>query len=234
MKSWSIVTMVLFSCLAQGAFAADDSGRRADIVDSKGVRTFVTGLHYCHEEEVGEDLFVNKYDDLFVRHGAATIRVRLDSLARVDFTGKIEEEGDLRLFEARIETRTGSETTASVICHPGGFIKGNVALGEFQLPLEKVKSMIFPAGSEAARRTVRCVVCDDASQVPEGAITIAVAKNGTLTLRQGAETLPLEISTELKSKRIILDVAEGVTYPVLRRTLGALAQAGVVEVVLGL
>ncbi len=234
MKSWFIVTFFLVSCLAQGAIAADDSGRRADIVDSKGVRTFVTGLHYCHEEEVGEDLFVSKYDDLFVRHGDATIKVRLDSLARVDFTGKVVKEDGMRLFEARIETRTGSETVASVICHPGGFIKGNVALGELQLPLENVKSMIFPAGSEAARRTVRCVVCDDASQVPDGAITIAVAESGTLSLRKGAETIPLEKSTDLKSKRIILVVAEGVTYPVLRRALGALAQAGVVEVVLGL
>jgi len=234
MKFSYLAAIVLISSFAPAVLAADDSGRRADIVDSKGVRTFVTGLHYCHEEEVGEDLFVSKYDDLFVRHGDATIKVRLDSLARVDFTGKVEEENDMRLFEARIETRTGSETVASVICHPGGFIKGNVALGEFQLPLEAVKSMIFPAGTEAARRTVRCVVCDDASQVPDGAVSIGVAKSGALSVRKGERTIPLDRSTDLRSKRIILIAAEGVTYPVLRRAIGTLAQAGVVEVVLGL
>jgi len=232
MKFWLVIASVLFFIVGPGTFAADDRGRRADIVDSTGTRTFVTGLHYCYEEEVGEDLFVNKYDDLFVRRGAATIRVRLDSLAQIDFTGKKEQEGDLSLFEARIRTRTGSESVASVVCHPGGFIKGNIDLGEFQLPLDKVKTMVFPTGTEAARRTVRCVVCDDADQVPEGAIAIALDRSGKLTLRQGAGSKPLDASTELKSKRIVLDVDESVTYPVLRRTLGALAQAGVAEVVL--
>jgi len=220
--------LLVSSVFVAGAMT-DDEGRRADILDSKGVTTFVRGLHYCHEEEVEGEVYITKYDNFFVRRGEAVISVRLDSLAEVEFTGEIEEAGAERLFEARIKTRRGSETVASIVCHRGGFIKGNVELGELQLPLERVRKMTFTPGGSGTWSGLRCLFPEEkAGGVPEGSVALALDGGGRL-LRDGVE---LDGFADDAPVRVFLDVSADAACRDLRQSLKWLAERGVSEVVL--
>jgi hypothetical protein len=229
MKILPYSLFLLLSGLIAGAVMTDDEGRRADILDAKGVTTFVRGLHYCCEEDVEGEVYISKYDNFFVRRGEAEISVRLDSLAEVEFTGKVEEAGAERLYEARIKTRRGSETVAFIVCHSGGFIKGRVELGEYRLSLDRVRKMTFTAGEGGAWSGVRCLFPEeDAGHGDtEGAVVLVLNESGLL-LRDGVE---FEDFDDEAPPRVFLKVSDGSSCSSLKRSLERLAECGVSEVV---
>jgi len=159
----ALLAMTMGLLLAAPA-TPDDEGLGADVTDTQGVATHVRGLHYCYEEESGEEVYITKYDNLFVQRGDAVISVRLDSLTSLEFTGKMREEKGKRLLEARIRTRSKVETTAFVICHSGGFIKADVDLGEFELPLEGVKKIIFAPPGRPSCPSLRCLLPENSDK----------------------------------------------------------------------
>ncbi len=196
--------------------------------------THVTGLHYCYEEEVGEDLFLNKYDDFFVRRGEAVIRVRLDSLSRVEFTGEKREKRDETLLEARIRTDRGSAATAWIVCHRGGFLKGDLDLGEFRLGLKDVKTMVFPAGERMARSAFRCRLPDDKEEGkrPSGAVNLVLGQDGVLRKGGRDSRDAVEDFSGPPAKNVYLEIAPEVPFRKARGVLKKLAQWGVGEVVI--
>ena len=220
--------------LLSGVFIAqamqDDEGRRADITDKKGVETFVGGLPSCYEETEDGGIFINKFDNFFVRRGDAVISVRLDSLAEVVFTGKVEETAAERLFEARIKTRAGSETVASIVCHEGGFIKGRVDLGEFQLPLESVKKLSFTGGGGSQWPAVRCFFPDGSAGGPSiDTVRLNLGRDGKMTLTDTGRDL-VSFGEEAPD-RVVLDLSAEASCRDLMAALGWLARNRVSEVV---
>jgi hypothetical protein len=212
--------------------AGDDSGRAAVVIDGHGVSTHVTGLHYCYEEDDGGEVYINKYDEFLVRRGRALIRARLDSLARIEFTGEIEEKDGERLLKARITARGSEETEASILCHEGGFLKGNVALGEFRLPMVDVRTMIFERSAAAAAPGMRCTFPQDGRADPEEKAAVLVLDgDGKLGLRTAEGIRPLPGAADLPD-RLYLAVGPQASGSALRDALSRLAQAGVREAVI--
>jgi hypothetical protein len=238
MKTLSIAAFALLSVtmsvgLSAGEEpAADDSGRRARIVDSKGTATLVVGLHYCYEEELEEGLFISKFDNFFVRCGEALINARLDSLAEVEFTGKVTESGGVRELEARITTRSGTETVASILCHRGAFIKGRVALGEYQLPLDRVKKMVFVSPEDLPGPALRLVLAKTSEAGRSEPFRIVLTGDAPPCVVADGKSTPLKSFTGALPARLTL-VAEGaVSFAALWEILGLLAENGVREIVL--
>ncbi len=230
-------SVLLSVTLSVGTFAgeepdADDSGRRARIVDSKGTATFVVGLHYCYEEELEEGLFISKFDNFFVRCGEALINVRLDSLAEVEFTGKVTESEDVRELEARITTHSGTETVASIICHRGAFIKGRVALGEYQLPLDRVKKMVFVSREDPSRSVLRLILAEKGDAGPGGSVRVIMTEDSPPCVVADGKSTPLKNFSGALPARLTLVADGAVSYAALREILGLIADRGVREIVI--
>lgn len=231
MKRRFWIAAVLFPGLL-GAFGfSDDQGRRAFVEDANGVTNYVTGLHYCYEEEDDGELFLNKYDDIFVRRGKAMIRVRFDSLTELEFLGKVRQDGRERLMEARLRTKDGSEAVAEVVCHQGGFIKGNVDLGELNIALGDIRKMVFNKGPDSPHCALLCHLAGKGAKAPAGAVTLSVEEDGKLQDSGGSE---MSVA-DLKRKRgsvFFLEAAADLRYETMRAVLERIEKSGAREVVL--
>jgi len=235
MKIWiPILALAVLAPLIGASRPTGDDRPSAHVVDSKGVSTFVTGLQYCFEEEEEGELYETKHDDLFVRRGDALIRVGLDSVVRVNFTGRIERDGEERLFEARITTRRGGEVTADLLCHRSGFIKGCAELGEFRIDLERIASLTFDGDHQLAPPSVRCILPDAQDSTPSPAPSrIRLDADGRILGLEGETEGAGSGAERAAPRRVLLDVDGGVSYAMLRSALRRLADRGIEEVVLG-
>jgi hypothetical protein len=226
-----LVCAVLFA----GPAPTDDPSRVADIADPSGTVTRVTGLHYCYEEEEGDELFINKFDNFFIRRGEAVIQADFQNLARVEFLEKAEDRADKHTRKARILTRAGNEVEGEILCHGNAYIKGNVALGEFRLDMDKIQFMEFALGADAEPRGFETHLFPKAES-PGGALPLILAADGSLT-REGDEE-PLDADSLKKAlapfkHKVFLRVDPRLPYATLRQHLHQLQEAGARCILLG-
>ena len=65
--------------------------QNVEIMDRSDVVTSVSELKYCYEEKEGSEIYINKYDNFFVRKGEAVIRVDFKNIQSVIFDGPMME-----------------------------------------------------------------------------------------------------------------------------------------------
>ncbi|MHC4945896.1 MAG: hypothetical protein ACYTG7_23020 [Planctomycetota bacterium] len=221
-----IALLWLVPCPA--ALADEDPFRAADVTDTSGTLTHVLGLHYCYEEQEGDSIYINKYDEFFVQRGEAIIRVMFKDLTRVKFLGAVEEKGDKRVRKARILTRAGNEVEAEILCHPGSFIKGRMALGEFSLDMDKINEMVFPSEVPEPEKGLEIILLKE-DRAPEKAVRLALSKDGILGM-DGRDRMPDDekLGAEISSNgcNVVLEVAAQVPYNVLAQKLRGLENLG--------
>ncbi|MFH2002671.1 MAG: hypothetical protein ABIK28_23575 [Planctomycetota bacterium] len=241
-----IATFFILTVLISASPLLGDSERVADITDSSGTVTHVSGLHYCYEEMEGDDLYVNKFDEFFVQRGEAIIRVLFEDLASVKFKGKIEEKEGKRIRKALIVTRSGKEVEAYIQCHDQCFIKGNVDLGEFRLDLSKVEKLDFLKGAEAADIGLQVLAAGEAP--PAGIICLSLQSDGTIIMNglpNNDKPVPIELealvptiknNTDILSAfkhGVFLTTQENVPCSKLLDTLKKIRKAGVRHILIG-
>ncbi len=228
-KLW--IVMILFPVLLGAFVLSDDQGRRAFIEDENGVTFFATGLHYCFKEEEGEDLFLNKYDDLFVRRGKAEIRVRLDSLAELEFLGKTRQDGAVKLLEARLVTKDGREAKGEVVCHQGGFITGQVDLGDMTIELGDIRKMVFNKGPDTPHSALLCHLAGKDAPLPARAVKLDVGEAGKLIDERGSEVGLADLKA-MRGSIFVLRAASGLRYETMRSVLELIEKSGAREIIL--
>lgn len=215
--------------------APEDSGSFAVRVrDASGMETQVSGFRYCHEEEEGGELYLTRYEEFFIQRGEAIIKAGFDSLASVEFTGEAEVKGGKGLREALILTRSGKEVRAKVICHQGACIKGQVDLGEFSLPMEKVKKIYFSEEGKRAPELVTRIFLK--GETPGHALPLILTRDGSLFMDGGkteAKGEALIKAVREKKNTVFLRAEKETPYAVFVKKLLVIQQAGARYIFLG-
>ncbi len=233
------VLFALLTLIAPGLLlssAPDKSLTRiADVKDRSGTVTRVSGLHYCFEESEGEEVYINKYDNFFVRRGDAVIQVYFESLNAIIFTDTVEQKEGKGLRKAVFHTASGKQVEADVICHPGCFISGHVDLGDFRLDLERVKEMHFvrdkadaPAGFE--------IRLYPGAETPGGVLPVMLFMDGTFRIegKDGSPTVgALKKALSKNNYQAFIRAEAQVPYRSLRSAFKLLQEAGARSILLG-
>ncbi len=236
MKAFLELSAALTIVLIPAASALDsDRHRVADIMDTNGTITHVTGLHYCYDDKEGEDVFVNKFDMLYVQRGEAVIKVLFENISRIEFEGAVVEKDGKLLRKAEILTRAGKRVEAFVLCHKQCYINGKVELGEFDIDLEKISWMKF-SGKEAELGAFFEASLFPRAETPGGTIPLVVSEDGTVTIDGSNEETKGKTLKELLSgsgKAVFLKVEPLVPYAVFRRAVKNIRAAGAGRIILG-
>jgi len=214
--------------------ASDHDSRIADITDRSGTVTHVTGLHYCYEEEENGELYINKYDEFYVKRGDAIIKAPFENLAYLEFQGKVKTEGDFIVRDAFIITRAGKELNVMIVRHKGSFIKGNVELGEFNIDLDKIVKMDFSGGKNNKPQFATRII--PKGETPAHAFALLVNQDGTMVV-EGAKEAPKgkDLKEAIKGKGYVVFMrCKGLApHTALLKALITVQKAGAKMVLLG-
>lgn len=234
----SFVPLVFFFVLTLPCAAPlyTDTCGNVEITDSTGTTTGLSDLRYCFEETEGDEVYINKFEEFFVRRGAAVIRVKFSDLKCVVFKGPSSTSNDPE-SRGRVQRKacfimkSGKEVDASLLCHDGCFLQGNHDLGELTVAIDDVKKIDFATQGQKAIPSLKIKFFTKDQKPPPQVVTLCCDADGALRFLDGDETITkamLEKALARMKGCVVLETREEILSSALKKALKTLQDTGAV------
>lgn len=146
-RSHLSVLVMAVTLVLPGGVLAQTNTFTAKTTDADGVEMSISNARLYWEEKIDETTFVpHEITHIPVKHGAATINVKFQQIARIQVKPDHPAKGRQALTIKLLNGKSGEFPLAKEVT-----LIGHSDFGEIRLPMKSLRSMTFSKKSQAQR-----------------------------------------------------------------------------------